>query len=97
MARMLLRASKLRTPSHMVEPSRTSCANEYLKGSLFINQYWRVEGVCLREVPRGAMWEWYRLRSILLQMNMMIAPHEILLAHTFADPSPASDDGASRP
>ncbi len=31
------------------------------------------------EVPRGAMWRWYRLRSIALQMNMMIAPHEILL------------------
>lgn len=30
-------------------------------------------------VPRGAMWRWYRLRSIALQMNMMIAPHEILL------------------
>ncbi len=48
-------------------------------------------------VPRGAMWRWYRLRSIALQMNMMIAPHEILLAHTFADPSPASVDGTSRP
>jgi len=47
------------------------------------------------EVPRGAMWEWYRLRSIAVQMNMMIAPHEILLAHTFADPSPTSVDGAS--
>ncbi len=49
------------------------------------------------DVPRGAMWRWYRLRSIALQMNMMIAPHEVLLAHTFADPSPTSVDGASRP
>ncbi len=49
------------------------------------------------EVPRGAMWEWYRLRSIGLQMNMMIAPHEVLLARTFADLSPASDDGVSSP
>ncbi len=49
------------------------------------------------EVPRGAMWQWYRLRSITVQMNMMIAPHEILLAHTFADPSPASVDGTSQP
>lgn len=49
------------------------------------------------EVPRGAMWQWYRLRSIAVQMNMMIAPHEILLAHTFADPSPTSVDVASRP
>ncbi len=31
------------------------------------------------DVPRGAMWRWYRLRSIALQMNMMIAPHEVLL------------------
>ncbi len=46
-------------------------------------------------VPRGAMWQWYRLRSIALQMNMMIAPHEVLLARTFADPSPASVDGTS--
>ncbi len=49
------------------------------------------------DVPRGAMWRWYRLRSIALQMNMMIAPHEVLLARTFADPSPASVDGTSRP
>ncbi len=49
------------------------------------------------EVPRGAMWEWYRLRSIPLQMNMMIAPHEILLARTFADPSPASVEGTTGP
>ncbi len=48
------------------------------------------------EVPRGAMWRWYRLRSITLQMNMMIAPHEILLAHTFADLSPTSVDGTTR-
>ena len=50
-----------------------------------------------QEVPRGGMWEWYRLRSVTVQMNMMIAPHEILLAHTFADPSPATVDGATRP
>ncbi len=50
-----------------------------------------------QEVPRGAMWEWYRLRSIVLQMNMLIAPHEVLLAHTFTDPSPASVDAAAHP
>ena len=50
-----------------------------------------------QEVPRGAMWRWYRLRSIALQMNMLIAPHEILLARTFADPSPASVDATARP
>ena len=50
-----------------------------------------------QEVPRGSMWQWYRLRSIAVQMNMMIAPHEILLVHTFADPSPAPVDGSARP
>ena len=49
------------------------------------------------EVPRGAMWRWYRWRSIMLQMNMMIAPHEVLLVYTFVDPSPASAEGVSRP
>jgi ribosomal protein S18 acetylase RimI-like enzyme len=47
------------------------------------------------EVPRGAMWRWYRWRSVAIQMNMMIAPHEILLVHTFADPSPTSVDAVS--
>ena len=50
-----------------------------------------------QDVPRGAMWEWYRWRSVALQMNMMIAPHEILLVHTFADPSPASVHGTAHP
>jgi ribosomal protein S18 acetylase RimI-like enzyme len=49
------------------------------------------------EAPQDAMWRWYRLRSIVLQMNMMIAPHEILLVHTFADLSPASVDAPSSP
>ncbi len=49
------------------------------------------------EVPQGAMWQWYRLRSIPVQMNMLIAPHEVLLAHTFADPSPTSVDVGSQP
>lgn len=43
-----------------------------------------------QETPSGALWHWYRWRSIAIQMNMLIAPHEILLARTFADPSPAS-------
>ncbi len=50
-----------------------------------------------QEVPRGAMWQWYRWRSLAVQMNMMIAPHEILLARTFTDPSPASDQEPPRP
>ncbi len=53
-------------------------------------------GLGFIEVPRGAMWQWYRLRSIAVQMSMLIAPHEVLLARTFADPSPASVDGTSR-
>jgi ribosomal protein S18 acetylase RimI-like enzyme len=50
-----------------------------------------------QEVPRGAMWRWYRWRSVALQMSMMIAPHEIVLVHTFADPSPASVEGTASP
>ncbi|HLE54962.1 MAG TPA: GNAT family N-acetyltransferase [Thermoplasmata archaeon] len=50
-----------------------------------------------QEVPRGAMWRWYRWRSLAVQTNMLIAPHEILLVHTFTDPSPASPDAAPRP
>ncbi len=50
-----------------------------------------------REVPRGAMWRWYRWRSLAVQMGMLIAPHEVLLSHTFADPSPASPDDVPRP
>ncbi len=49
------------------------------------------------EVPRGAMWRWYRLRSIAVQTNMLIAPHEVLLAYTFADLSPTSVDAATHP
>lgn len=48
-------------------------------------------------VPGGALRRWYGARGILVPMRMMIAPHEVLLARTFADPSPASDDGTSRP
>ena len=39
-----------------------------------------------QEAPKGAMWQWYRWRSIAVRMNMMIAPHEILLAHSFEEP-----------
>ncbi len=51
----------------------------------------------VEEAPQGAMWRWYRLRSIPLQMNMMLAPHEILLVRTFADLSPPSVDAATPP
>ncbi len=49
------------------------------------------------EVPQGAMRQWYGRHSVLLLMRMMLAPHEVLLAHTFADLSPASVDAPSRP
>lgn len=49
------------------------------------------------EVPQGAMRRWYGLRSVGMLIRMMLAPQEVLLAHTFADPSPASVEGASRP
>src|SRR4030095_1494533 len=41
MAARLLRAWKLRTPSHMVRPSATSWSKEYLVGSCFTSQYCR--------------------------------------------------------
>ncbi len=49
------------------------------------------------EVPQGAMQRWYGRHSVLLLMRMMLAPHEVLLAHTFADLPPASVEGTSRP
>jgi ribosomal protein S18 acetylase RimI-like enzyme len=49
------------------------------------------------EVPRGAMWRWYRMRSIAVQTSMLIAPHEILLAYTFTDPSPAPVHATTHP
>ncbi len=49
------------------------------------------------EVPQGAMRRWYGRHSVWVLMRMMIAPHEVLLAHTFADPSRASVDGSSGP
>lgn len=55
------------------------------------------KAIGFEEVPRGAMWQWYRLRSIAVQTNMLIAPHEVLLAHTFADPSPTGVDAATHP
>ncbi len=50
-----------------------------------------------QEVPQGAMQQWYGRHSVLLLMRMMLAPHEVLLAHTFADLPPASVDGTSGP
>ncbi len=47
------------------------------------------------EVPQGAMRQWYGRHSVLFLIRMMIAPHEVLFAHTFADLPPASVDGPS--
>ena len=49
------------------------------------------------EVPQGAMRQWYGRHSVLVLMRMMLAPHEVLLAHTFADLPPASVDAPSQP
>ncbi len=55
------------------------------------------KAIGFQEMPPKAMWDWYRWRSVTLQMNMMIAPHEILLVHTFADLPPPSVHGTSLP
>ena len=49
------------------------------------------------EVPQGAMREWYGRARVLLLMRMMLAPHEVLLAHTFADLPPESVDVPAGP
>ncbi len=42
------------------------------------------------KVPRRALWRWYRWRGLGVQMRMVLAPHEALMARTFTDPSPGS-------
>lgn len=41
-------------------------------------------------VPRSVLRRWYGWRGIAVQMRMVLAPHEVLMARTFADPSPVS-------
>ena len=53
--------------------------------------------LAFQEVPRGALWRWYRGRSLGVWMRMMIAPHEALLMRTFTDPSPASAQASPGP
>lgn len=55
------------------------------------------ESLGFREVPRAALRQWYGWRGIGVQMRMVIAPHEVLLARTFADPSPPSGQEAPGP
>ncbi len=50
-----------------------------------------------QEVPRRGMRRWYGWRGVLVQADMLIAPHEVLLACTFADPSPASPHDVASP
>src|SRR5262245_32185672 len=55
MAARLLRAWKLRTPSHIVRPSATSWSKEYFVGSCFTSQYRRgIDSACGFEESRGA-------------------------------------------
>jgi len=55
------------------------------------------ESLGFEEVPRSALRQWYGWRGIGVQMRMVLAPHEVLLARTFADPSPAPAQEAPRP
>jgi ribosomal protein S18 acetylase RimI-like enzyme len=36
-------------------------------------------------IPRRRLWTWYRWRGLLLPQRMLLAPHEVLYARTFAD------------
>lgn len=49
------------------------------------------------EIPRSALRRWYGWRGIAIQMRMVLAPHEVLLARTFADLPPASAQDLSGP
>lgn len=50
-----------------------------------------------RETPSGEMRRWYGWRGWTVTVRMLVAPHEVLLAHTFMDPSPAWSHEASPP
>jgi len=54
------------------------------------------ESLGFQGVPRSALRRWYGWRGIGVQMRMVIAPHEILLARSFTDlpPAPAQEDPA---
>lgn len=41
-----------------------------------------------QKAPRRALWRWYGWRGLSVEMRMMLAPHEALMAHTFTDLSP---------
>ena len=48
-------------------------------------------------IPRRRLWTWYRWRGLLLPQRMLLAPHEVLYAYTFADLSRASNEKALGP
>lgn len=41
--------------------------------------------VGFERIPRRRLWTWYRWRGLLLPQRMLLAPHEVLYARTFAD------------
>lgn len=55
------------------------------------------ESLGFQETPRSALRRWYGWRGIAVQMRMVLAPHEVLMARTFADLPPASAQDLSGP
>ena len=54
------------------------------------------ESLGFERVARRVLWRWYRWRGLSVQMRMLLAPHEVLLTHTFTDLPPASSQEVSR-
>ncbi len=54
------------------------------------------ESLGFGRVARQVLWRWYRWRGLSVQMRMLLAPHEVLLARTFTDLPPASPEGVPR-
>ena len=54
------------------------------------------ESLGFERVARRVLWRWYRWRGLSVQMRMLLAPHEVLLARTFTDLPPASPQEVSR-
>lgn len=48
------------------------------------------------KIPRGVLWRWYRWRGLGVQMRMVLAPHEALMARTFTDPATSCLTEAAR-
>jgi len=54
------------------------------------------ESLGFERVARRVLWRWYRWRGLSVQMRMLLAPHEVLLARTFTDLPPASPQEGAR-